>query len=116
MRGAPAHGVFQVYEDLSDLTMAGLLTDPSRQTSVFVRFSTVAGSRGSTDCARDVRGVCRVRSRHRRSEKQALVEKICVELSAHTMVEEEIFYPACRVRSKWTCSMKGTSNTTAARC
>jgi catalase len=36
--------------------MAGLLTDPSRQTPVFVRFSTVAGSRGSTDCARDVRG------------------------------------------------------------
>src|SRR6202047_1749472 len=55
-RGAAAHGVFQVYEDLSDLTMAGLLSDPSRQTPVFVRFSTVAGSRGSTDCARDVRG------------------------------------------------------------
>jgi hypothetical protein len=51
-RGAAAHGVFQVYEDLSDLTMAGLLTDPSRQTPVFVRFSTVAVSRGSTDCAR----------------------------------------------------------------
>src|SRR5271169_2353630 len=42
-RGAAAHGVFQVYEDLSELTMAGLLTEPSRQTSVFVRFSTVAG-------------------------------------------------------------------------
>jgi catalase len=55
-RGAAAHGVFQVYEDLSELTMAGLLIDPSRQTPVFVRFSTVAGSRGSTDCARDVRG------------------------------------------------------------
>ena len=34
-RGAAAHGVFQVYEDLSELTMAGLLTDPSRQTPVF---------------------------------------------------------------------------------
>src|SRR6202023_1095491 len=55
-RGAAAHGVFRVYEDLSDLTMAGLLSDPSRQEPVFVRFSTVAGSRGSTDCARDVRG------------------------------------------------------------
>src|ERR1700675_3048042 len=55
-RGAAAHGVFRVYEDLSDLTMAGLLTDSSRRTPVFVRFSTVAGSRGSTDCARDVRG------------------------------------------------------------
>lgn len=55
-RGAAAHGVFKVYEDLSELTMAGLLTDPSRETPVFVRFSTVAGSRGSTDVARDVRG------------------------------------------------------------
>src|SRR5271165_2300050 len=55
-RGAAAHGFFQVYESLSDLTMAGLLTDPSRRTPVFVRFSTVAGFRGSTDCARDVRG------------------------------------------------------------
>jgi catalase len=55
-RGAAAHGVFEVYEDLSDLTKAGLLTDTSRQTPVFVRFSTVAGSRGSSDCARDVRG------------------------------------------------------------
>jgi catalase len=55
-RGTAAHGFFQVYEDLSDLTMAGLFTDPSRQTPVFVRFSTVAGFRGSTDCARDVRG------------------------------------------------------------
>jgi len=55
-RGAAAHGVFQVYEDLSDLTMAGLLCDPSRTTPVFVRFSTVAGSRGSSDTPRDVRG------------------------------------------------------------
>ena len=55
-RGAAAHGVFQVYEDLSELTKAGLLTDPRRKTPVFVRFSTVAGSRGSTDCPRDVRG------------------------------------------------------------
>lgn len=29
-------------------------------------------------------------------KKQALVEKICTELSAHTVIEEEIFYPACR--------------------
>ena len=55
-RGAAAHGVFKVYEDLSALTSAGVLTDPKRDTPVFVRFSTVAGSRGSTDCARDVRG------------------------------------------------------------
>jgi len=55
-RGAAAHGIFELSEDLSDLTSAGVLTDTSRQTPVFVRFSTVAGSRGSTDLARDVRG------------------------------------------------------------
>ena len=55
-RGAAAHGVFKVYEDLSDLTMAGLFSDPKRETPVFVRFSTVAGSRGSADTPRDVRG------------------------------------------------------------
>ena len=56
-RGAGAHGVFQVYDDsLKKYTKAGFLTDPTRETPVFVRFSTVAGSRGSTDLARDVRG------------------------------------------------------------
>lgn len=55
-RGAAAHGVFRVYESLEKLTRAGFLTDPKRETPVFVRFSTVAGSRGSTDLARDVRG------------------------------------------------------------
>jgi catalase len=55
-RGAGAHGVFKVYEDLSDLTTAGFLTDPGRETPVFVRISTVAGSRGSADTPRDVRG------------------------------------------------------------
>ena len=55
-RGAAAHGHFQVYESLADLTMAKVLTDPTLQTPVFVRFSTVAGSRGSADTARDVRG------------------------------------------------------------
>jgi catalase len=56
-RGAAAHGVFRVYDDsLKDLTAAKVLTDPSLETPVFVRFSTVAGSRGSADTARDVRG------------------------------------------------------------
>ncbi len=55
-RGAAAHGFFQCYEGNSNLTKAGFLTDPSRKTPVFVRFSTVAGSRGSADLARDVRG------------------------------------------------------------
>jgi catalase len=55
-RGSGAHGVFKVYESLKDLTRARFLTDTSAETPVFVRFSTVAGSRGSTDLARDVRG------------------------------------------------------------
>ena len=56
-RGAASHGVFQVYDDsLSKYTVAKVLTDPNLTTPVFVRFSTVAGSRGSADTARDVRG------------------------------------------------------------
>jgi catalase len=55
-RGSGAHGVFKVYESQEKYTKAGFLTDPSRETPVFVRFSTVAGSRGSTDLPRDVRG------------------------------------------------------------
>ena len=55
-RGSAAHGVFKLNEDMSEFTKAGFLTDTSRETPVFVRFSTVAGSRGSTDLARDVRG------------------------------------------------------------
>ena len=55
-RGSAAHGVFKLNEDLSEFTKAGFLTDTSRETPVFVRFSTVAGSRGSSDLARDVRG------------------------------------------------------------
>jgi len=55
-RGSGAHGVFKVYEDMSDMTRAAFLCDPGLETPVFVRFSTVAGSRGSTDLARDVRG------------------------------------------------------------
>lgn len=55
-RGSAAHGFFELYEDLSRYTRAGFLTDTSRITPVFVRFSTVAGSRGSADLARDIRG------------------------------------------------------------
>jgi catalase len=55
-RGSAAHGYFQVYESMNKYTKAGFLQDPSVQTPVFVRFSTVAGFRGSTDLARDVRG------------------------------------------------------------
>jgi catalase len=55
-RGAAAHGHFQVYKPLSQYSRAKFLQDPAVKTSVFVRFSTVAGSRGSSDLARDVRG------------------------------------------------------------
>jgi len=55
-RGAGAHGRFELFESLADVTTAAVLTDTSAVTRVFVRFSTVAGSRGSADTARDVRG------------------------------------------------------------
>ncbi|HXH29369.1 MAG TPA: catalase [Bacteriovoracaceae bacterium] len=55
-RGAAAHGTFQAYQSQKKWTKAGFLQDPSQTTPVFVRFSTVAGSRGSADTARDVRG------------------------------------------------------------
>lgn len=55
-RGSAAHGYFQLYKPLKKYTKAQFLNDTSIQTPVFVRFSTVAGSRGSTDLARDVRG------------------------------------------------------------
>ena len=55
-RGAGAHGRFELFTSLADITCAEVLTDTSAVTRVFVRFSTVAGSRGSMDTARDVRG------------------------------------------------------------
>ncbi len=55
-RGAGAHGIFRVYEPMEELSKAAFLRDPSKETPVFVRFSTVVGSRGSADLARDVRG------------------------------------------------------------
>src|SRR5687767_7455112 len=55
-RGSAAHGYFEVYESMVEYTKAAFLQDPSIKTPVFVRFSTVVGSRGSTDLARDVRG------------------------------------------------------------
>ncbi len=55
-RGYAAHGYFQAYKSHSHLTKAGFLNDPDKKTPVFCRFSTVAGSEGSHDTARDVRG------------------------------------------------------------
>jgi catalase len=55
-RGFGAHGYFENYESLADLTRADLFRQPKQRTPAFVRFSTVAGSKGSPDLARDVRG------------------------------------------------------------
>lgn len=55
-RGSAAHGHFELYEKMGKYTKAGFLNDTKIKTPVFVRFSTVAGSRGSSDLARDVRG------------------------------------------------------------
>ena len=55
-RGSAAHGYFEAYEALTDLTRAAPFSEAGKVTPVFVRFSTVAGERGSADTARDVRG------------------------------------------------------------
>lgn len=55
-RGSGAHGYFELYESMTKYTKAKFLQTPGKRTPVFARFSTVAGSRGSTDLARDVRG------------------------------------------------------------
>jgi catalase len=55
-RGSGAHGYFELTKSMSHYTRAAFLQEPGSQTPVFVRFSTVAGSRGSSDLARDVRG------------------------------------------------------------
>ena len=55
-RGFGAHGYFENYEPLTDLTRADLFSEAGLRTETFVRFSTVAGNKGSADLARDVRG------------------------------------------------------------
>ena len=55
-RGSAAHGYFELYDSMEKYSKAGIFTDTARKTPVFARFSTVAGSKGSTDLARDVRG------------------------------------------------------------
>ena len=55
-RGYGAHGYFETYQPLSDITSADIFQRAGEQTPVFVRFSTVAGNKGSADLARDVRG------------------------------------------------------------
>ncbi|HEY0934143.1 MAG TPA: catalase [Trebonia sp.] len=55
-RGYGAHGYFECYEPLTDVTRADVFSAAGLRTPAFVRFSTVAGSAGSADLARDVRG------------------------------------------------------------
>src|SRR5579871_4853959 len=55
-RGFGAHGYFQLTESIEDICRAAIFREVSVKTPVFARFSTVAGNKGSTDLARDVRG------------------------------------------------------------
>jgi catalase len=55
-RGYAAHGFFELTDSLSDITRADVFQRVGEKTPAFVRFSTVAGSKGSFDLARDVRG------------------------------------------------------------
>ncbi len=55
-RGSGAHGYFECYAPLTKYTKAAPFAEKGKITPVFVRFSTVAGERGSSDTARDVRG------------------------------------------------------------
>ena len=55
-RGSAAHGYFECDRALGEITRAAPFSETGKRTPVFVRFSTVAGERGSTDTARDVRG------------------------------------------------------------
>jgi catalase len=55
-RGYGAHGYFETYESLAEFTRADIFQRAGEKTPAFVRFSTVAGSKGSFDLARDVRG------------------------------------------------------------
>lgn len=55
-RGYGAHGYFETYESFAKYTKADIFQRPGEKTEAFVRFSTVAGNKGSADLARDVRG------------------------------------------------------------
>ncbi|WP_426509623.1 catalase HPII [Serratia proteamaculans] len=55
-RGSAAHGYFELYKSLASITKADFLQHEGQRTPVFVRFSTVQGSRGSADTVRDIRG------------------------------------------------------------
>jgi catalase len=55
-RGSAAHGYFECYKPMTQVTRASVFAEAGKRTPVFVRFSTVLGERGSADTPRDVRG------------------------------------------------------------
>ena len=55
-RGYAAHGEFELYHSMKEFTKAGFLQEPGTKTPIFIRYSNVAGSKGSADTVRDVRG------------------------------------------------------------
>ncbi|HEX2870912.1 MAG TPA: catalase [Polyangiaceae bacterium] len=55
-RGSAAHGYFECYQPMTNVTRASLFAEAGKRTPTFVRFSTVLGERGSADTPRDVRG------------------------------------------------------------
>ncbi len=55
-KGAGAYGVFTLTKDVSSWTKAAFLSDIGKETSLFLRFSTVGGEKGSADAERDPRG------------------------------------------------------------
>lgn len=55
-RGSAAHGYFECYKPMTNVTRASIFAEAGKRTPVFVRFSTVVGERGSADTVRDVRG------------------------------------------------------------
>jgi catalase len=56
IKGAGAHGYFEVTADMTKYTKAKFLNRIGKRTPVFARFSTVGGEKGSADSARDPRG------------------------------------------------------------
>lgn len=54
--GSGAYGTFTVTDDITHLTKAKLFAEVGKETEVFVRFSTVAKSKGGSDVYRDLRG------------------------------------------------------------
>lgn len=54
-RGYSAYGEFECYQSMKHVTKAGFLQEAGKKTPLTIRFSTVQGSKGSYDTARDLR-------------------------------------------------------------